>query len=286
MNDETKQKYFAGMARTYPVHTGNTTKEIFAKFMNGHKGDLTSESVVHDNAAGPGTATQVLIERAAKTGVAPTIVATDYVPAMIEELERLKAEGSASNPAWNNVTAKVANSADLSMFDDEYFTHSINNFSLFTITDAVPALRETYRTLKTGGVAAVLLWRRYAIEPLLLATQDIVRGEGYSAKNAIPVNGPQYFKEGVVPSQLAEAGFDEDKMVKFQIDHIVTEEEKWKWDGLVKFLNDSPAVKKMIADWTDEEKAKWPGAVEQALAEEKAQFGGIKFETWVTIAMK
>lgn len=286
MNEERKQQYFGAMAPTYNLQTGNTTQDIFAKFLDRHPLEITSSSVIHDNASGPGTATQILVQHALAKNVSPTITATDYVPNMIETLTKMKTESAATNAAWNGVTAKVLDSADLSEFQDEYFTHSINNFSLFTISDPVRALSETRRTLKTGGTAAVLLWKLFAVENLFATAQDFIKGEGYAKANAVPVNGPQYMQEGVVAEQLVEAGFDESKMHTFVIEHVLQKEDMWKWEGMEQFLKNSMIAKASMRGFTEDEIERWPEAVEKAMEAEKERNGGIKFEGWVTVAVK
>ena len=290
MNEERKQQYFAELAPKYATLTGNTTQDIFAKFLDtyGPKLNITSSSIIHDNASGPGTATQILVREAEAKGITPTIIATDYASGMIETLNNIRAAGSSTNSAWNNVTTSVCNSDDLASFPDESFTHSITNFSLFTIANAVRALAETRRTLKPGGAASILLWKRFAVEGLLAAAQDHVKGAGYAAKNAVPVNGPQYFQREVVPNQLVEAGFENSKIETWQIDHIVTDtgDEKAKWDGLYQFMISTSIAAGSTRGWSEEEAGRWAEAVGWAMEEEKREYGGLKFEAWVNVARK
>lgn len=290
MNEERKQQYFAELAPKYHALTGYTTQDIFVAFLDsyGPKLNTTSSSIIHDNASGPGTATQVLVQRAATTGTSPTIIATDYAPGMIETLNKVKATQSPSNPAWNNVTTNVCNSDDLSSYPDSHFTHSISNFSLFTITNAVKSLSETRRTLKPDGTASVLLWKRYAIQQLLAAAQDHIKGPGYAAKNAVGVNGPQYFQREVVPDQLIEAGFEKEKIETWQMDHVVTNsgEDKEKWNGLYQFMISTSVAAGSTKGWSDEERARWDEAVRWAMEEESEMYGGLQFEAWVSVARK
>ncbi|KAK5944992.1 hypothetical protein PMZ80_002195 [Knufia obscura] len=285
MNEERKQQYFAELAPNYHTLTGNTTQDIFAQFLDTYspKLNITSTSTVHDNAAGPGTATQVLVQR----DNAPKIIATDYAPGMIDTLNSIKSANTSANPAWENVTTKVCNSDDLSEYADGTFTHSISNFSLFTITNAVKSLSETHRTLKPDGVAVVLLWKRYAIQSLLAAAQDDVKGAGYAAKNAVPVNGPQYFERDVVPNQVVEAGFEQSKIETWQMDLVVDDEaQKEKWDGLYQFMTSTSVAMGSTRGWSEEEAGRWNEAVRWAMGEEKREFGGLKFEAWVSVARK
>lgn len=311
MDEERKRQYFAELAANYDVLAGYTTRDIFAKFLDAYAGrlDLLPSSVVHDNASGPGTATQVLVQRLGGGGgdargkdTMPTIVATDYAPGMIHVLRTLQTEQVTTNPAWNKVTSHVLNSEDLtSEIPDGYFTHSISNFSLFTIQNAVQSLRETYRTLMPGGIAVVLLWKRFAVQNLLAAAQDHVKGDGYAAAHAVPVNGPQYFRKEVVPNQLVEAGFDAGSIETWQMDHLMTGQvddedvptgpqvstvsNREKWDGLFRFMTSTSISGGSTKGWSEEEASRWSEAVEWAMDEERKR-GGLKFEAWVTVVKK
>lgn len=284
MNEERKQQYFAELAPKYHIFTGNTTKDIFTEFLEENDLGIHDSSIIHDNGAGPGTATQALITYSAARDRSPTVFVTDYASGMIEALQSIKGNEVDKETRWEKVHAKVCNSADLSNFEDDYFTHSINNFSLFTMTSPVQCLRETYRTLKPNGTAAVLLWKRYAVQDLLAAAQDIVKGDGYAAANAVPVNGPQYYEEGVVEKQMVEAGFAKDKMNTVMRSLILKEGDNW--DGLVQYLSSSSIADGSTRGWTEEEKGKWNAAILQAMQKEKAVNGGVKFFSWITVAKK
>ena len=293
MDDNRKRQYFAELAPKYNILTGNTTQDIFAKWLDSTADtlEITSSSIIHDNASGPGTATQVLVEHATKADTLPTVVATDYAPGMINHLNNIIASQSASKPAWTKVSARVIDSSDLSSIPDDHFTHSISNFSLFTITNPIQSLRETYRTLAPGGTAVVLLWKRYAVQDILARAQDIVKGEGYAKEHAVPVNGPQYFEEGIVERQMAEAGFEIERMATSVVEYVLKESEvgsadRWKWGGLVEYLTGSSIAAGSTRGWSEEEVSRWPVAVNEALKGEQTEYGGVKFESWVTVAKK
>ncbi|KAK0702390.1 hypothetical protein B0H67DRAFT_650426 [Lasiosphaeris hirsuta] len=87
---------------------------------------------------------------------------------------------------------------------DNYFTHSILNFSIFTMADPLQCLWEMRRTLRGdgGGVAAVLTWRRFGTS-----------------------------EDGVLQSLVGEAGFKDVKVLKKSV--VVTEQDL---DGLTQFF--------------------------------------------------
>lgn len=290
MNEERKRQYFAELAPNYSDLTSNTTQDVFAEFLDSYsdKLNLTSSSTIHDNASGPGTATQILVQHATRIGITPKIIATDYAPNMIETVRTFQAAELPSNPAWKNVTTQVLDSSNLSTISDSTFTHSISNFSLFTITDAVQSLRETHRTLVPGGIAVILLWKRFTIQDMLAAAQDHIKGPGYAAANAVPVNGPQYYDRATVPNQLVEAGFEESEIETWQIDLVVSEQDTEKWEGIYRFMTSTSVSVGSTAGWSEMEVEQWGSAARWAMGEEmqRGGDGGVKFEAWINVVRK
>ena len=74
-----------------------------------------------------------------------------------------------------HVDTKELDSEDLSSIPDNYFTHSTNNFSIFAFAHPGNAVREMYRTLRTGGLALVTCWRRFAPMFIVHAAQKKIR---------------------------------------------------------------------------------------------------------------
>jgi len=283
--DAMKRRYFTEIAPRYAQMTGNATRDVWGEILQTQDLGITSDSVIHDNAAGPGTATEALIDRFRSRGEpAPQIVVTDYVPAMIEAFEALRKGGTPSS--WNNVEAKVVDSADLSEFEDGTFSHSICNLSVFTFTRPAECLREMHRTLTAGGVAVVTSWKRFAAAELMAAAQNIVKGAGWSEAHAVPVNGPEWFEEGYTARMVAEAGFPADQTDTLVVRHVVQKRAGSDWDGLYGFLTDSSVKDAATREWTEEELGRWPEAVQEAMQKEAEAFGGVLFEAWAVIARK
>ncbi|KAK5192979.1 hypothetical protein LTR92_007273 [Exophiala xenobiotica] len=328
-----KHRYFTEIAPTYAQVTGNTTLDLFGQVLTHRDGlSITSESIVHDNAAGPGTATEALIAWCHEHDVSPPrkIVVTDYVPAMIEACEarliksKPKHHGDADADAdallgqsKSDVALSVTDSSNLKdLADDDTFTHSICNFSIFNLTDPVQCLREMHRTLQAGGTVVVTCWKRFAVEEVLAAAQRIVKGEEWANAHRIPAAGPQFAQEGYTAGLVREAGFAADTVETFALEKLVTpvadpdpdpdpvpqkgdegegggdesesesESEPDNWRGLYDFLTTSSLKNAATRDWSEEEVAKWPDAVEAAMQQEKESFGGLRFEAWVAIARK
>jgi SAM-dependent methyltransferase len=213
-----------------------------------------------------------------------------------------------------SVTASVTDSSNLKdLADDDTFTHSICNFSIFNLTDPVQCLREMHRTLQVGGTVVVTCWKRFAVEEVLSAAQRFVKGDEWANAHRIPAAGPQFAQEGYTAGLVREAGFAADTVETFALEKLVTgavadpdpvpvpqkgdegevgadefesESESANWRGLYEFLTTSSLKNAATRDWSAEEVAKWPDAVEAAMQQEKESFGGLRFEAWVVIARK
>ncbi|KAL6243691.1 hypothetical protein RBB50_009124 [Rhinocladiella similis] len=303
--DAFKQRYFTEIGPRYGLLTGNTTRDLFTDLLLNVRDlsdTITSDSAVHDNASGPGTATEALISwcygrrhhegkcGGGGGGVAArpkAVIATDYVPAMVEAGERIRASRRAENPLWDRVRFKVADSADLrSEFKDGEFTHSICNFSVFNLTHPEKCLREMHRTLAPGGVAAVTCWKRFGASELLSAAQRVVMGDEWERRHRVPVAGPQYFEKGYLAKLVRDAGFEGAGMVETVEVRKTVEEGGEDWDGLYEFLTTSSLSVAATKGWSDDQAARWPEAVKTAMNSEKEQFGGLLFEAWAVIARK
>jgi len=84
---------------------------------------ITSSSVVHDNASGPGIVTAAIISSFASSSDLPKIYATDLSGARIKKLN--------AKPWADKVDAQVMNAMELT-FPDAMFTHSFTNFVFVT----------------------------------------------------------------------------------------------------------------------------------------------------------
>ncbi|KAK8116917.1 S-adenosyl-L-methionine-dependent methyltransferase [Apiospora kogelbergensis] len=285
--DELRRRYFTFIAPKYAHLTGNTTRDAFTEVLKQHGSDLgiTNESIIHDVAAGPGSATQALLPWCAEQGVSPKkIVLTDYVAGMLES-------APAAVTGHANVEAKVVDSAeDLSAAfpEDGCLTHVIDNFSVSTFgtkAQHLRALREDYRTLRPeGGVAVFTTWKRFAISEIIGAAQARVKGPDWAATHPVPMNGPEFMTEGYLASMLVEAGWAPEKTRTSLIKSVVTSDADEQ--GLLEFMQVSPPAKAATAGWADDEVTAWPAAVQEAVDAMKKEYGGIYGEAWVVIARK
>lgn len=240
--DEARRKYFTFMAPQYPRLTGNTTRDTFASLLKQHDLGITNASVIHDNAAGPGTATEAVVKWCQERDVSPTIMVTDYIPGMIETFEQLK-RGHADIQLWQSVQGRVVDSLDLSEFPDAHFTHAINNFSLSTFGNKAQqerGLKEAYRTLAPGGLAIFLTWKRFGPADFISAAQSHIRGEEWAQAHMVRVNGPEHAEEGYLAKAVTEAGWPVDGVRTFAVSSLLEPGEDW--DGLFEFLQVSTRI--------------------------------------------
>jgi ubiquinone/menaquinone biosynthesis C-methylase UbiE len=260
--------YFTALAQTYAKQTGNSTRNLFELAFNDIQAiaPITESSVVHDNAAGPGTASSVVLDHLPGT----TVIVTDNVSAMVTAAR----DSLASFPA---VTVQEVDAQKLE-FPDGHFTHSILNFSIFNMSDPALCLREIYRTLRPGGTAVIQTWKRFAMVNMIHAAQAMVRPELPPMK----LPHPEFLEEGVLAKAVVEAGFQESKMKVWDQTLFAsgTDVEDLNVFLLGQFTN--PARR----GWSDEEDARWPEVVKKAVEEEVATHGGVKWESWVVVATK
>lgn len=263
-------EYFKKLSTVYARQTGNSTYRLLEQFLRKLQPSLTSSSVLHDNACGPGTATTAIISY---TGFEPPLIeATDFSPAMIDVLSE---EISAEN--WNNVRASVMDSHELT-FPDGTFTTSITNFSIFTFQDPLKCMQEVRRTLKPDGLAIVSTWKRFTVSNLIHTAQRAVRPDAQLMK----VPRAEFMEEGYLWDLMVEAGFSSDKIQVWDISTTIQGHDSV---GLRDFMLGGFTASAR-AGWTEEERARWEGAIDSAIEEEKIRNGGIKMEAWIVAARK
>ncbi|OAQ72819.1 hypothetical protein VFPPC_00687 [Pochonia chlamydosporia 170] len=98
----------------------------------------------------------------------------------------------------------------------------------------------------------------------------------------MPTQGIEFMEEGVAAKTMEQAGFDPAKMNVLEKVFVATGD---ALDGLKEFLlTDLAGI--ATEGWSDQEKQKWPGAVDAAFKEEVDGYGGMRFEAWVVLAKK
>ncbi|KAI1385883.1 S-adenosyl-L-methionine-dependent methyltransferase [Hypoxylon trugodes] len=270
--------YFTKFASIYVRQTGHSTLNILVDVISDHvqtsAHPIGLDSVVHDTAAGPGIGAAALVAHLPKDQLPKELLVSDNAAMMLNAAR----ESLASSPL-PHVDCKELDSQDLSSIPDNHFTHSINNFSIFTFIRPVDVIRETYRTLRPGGLAIVTCWRRFAPMYIVHAAQKKIRPD----LPLMPTPSPQFYEDGELQKVVEEGGFAKDKITRVDKTLVVTDDENVT--GLTALMS-GPMMKKAREGYTEEEEARWTESVSQAVKEEIEQFGGIKFEAYVLLATK
>lgn len=241
------EKGFAKMAADYTEAFPQFRD--FAQYSINAAPALTSDSIVHDNACGPGAVSSTIIAKFKGSGDAPPkLIATDANPAMIAEAKK-------QNPGLD---ARVMDSKKLDL-EDTTFTHSFTNFLLnpiFTHDDNVAFAKNIRRTLAPGGTAVMAVW--YQLEWLSML-RDAADASKAGGAEFVPRND---FPQNKVRAILVEAGFASD---------AITFESR---EALGEPVKPGPSREQMdivagmfggmiTASWSDEEKKTWAVKVKE-----------------------
>ncbi|KAI6080428.1 S-adenosyl-L-methionine-dependent methyltransferase [Hypoxylon rubiginosum] len=271
--------YFNQFASMYARGTGHSTFNILVDAItdvvqkSAHP--IGPDSVVHDTAAGPGLGAAALVAALPKSQLPKEVLVSDNAPPMIDA-----ARDSLKASPLPRVECKVLDSQALgSEVPDGYFTHSIDNFSIFTFVRPLDAVRETYRTLRPGGLAVVTCWRRFAPMYIVHATQKKIRPD----LPLMPTPNPQFYEEGELQKVVEEAGFAKANITV--ADKVLVVSDKENIDGLIMLMS-GPMMARAREGYTEEELARWTESVKQSVKEEIEQFGGIRFDAYILLATK
>jgi ubiquinone/menaquinone biosynthesis C-methylase UbiE len=241
-----------------------------------HMPPITSTSIIHDNACGPGVVTFLITDNPATQSLipVPSIHSTDLAEGMIKATQ-----AGIETRKLKNVTAKIMNAQDLSGFEDETFTHSITNFVIFALPEPVKAASEIYRTLKLRGFAAVMTWRTTGSIELFKRVQKHVRPN----EPIIDPLGKDWSEDWKIKDVMVEGGFTKEKVKVVRRDSVWTP--NGGIDELVRILS-HPYWSMFQQGWSDDEKAKWPVAVRECLSDEERSTASLKMDAWICVAEK
>ncbi|KAK0644129.1 hypothetical protein B0T16DRAFT_447875 [Cercophora newfieldiana] len=181
--------FFSSLATSYTRQTANTTHTALSLSLPDILAlhPITPSSIIHDNAAGPGTATTALLPHLPSPP--PSILLTDLTPAMVSA-----AADTFPPSTYRSITTLQLDSVDLSGLPrNGEITHSFLNFSLSTISDPAKALREIHHSLAPGGIAVVTTWKRFAGVEIVRATQRSVKPDS----EPMPMPWEEFTREGV-----------------------------------------------------------------------------------------
>ena len=154
-------------------------------------------------------------------------------------------------------------------FPDNTFDLSFTSLALFAFPDPVRGVAEIYRTLKSGGVAAVTTWKRLGSMALLHAAEDVIRPG--KAKTRFLFLEPWQVR-GKLEGTLREGGFED----VFEGEAVV---QAW-WEGegeAAAWL--SQTLRSMVGEeWTEGEKQGMEEGLLRVLREGKEIVGVLREE--------
>ncbi|KAF4340133.1 toxD [Fusarium beomiforme] len=201
--------------------------------------------IIHDNACGPLTVSQVILKTPRPEGL--HIDATDINPQFVQ---------SAQQAAQDNkfpLKAQVMDARSLN-FPDNHFTHSFNNFAFHSVEVARPSMKEVYRTLKPGGIAIVSAWNSMPHTDALKHAHWRTRGKDGSLPMLLQ---DMSFEEEHMKESLLEAGFDPSKTEIHHTDAYVTIKDIKRWAQLAwSYLGVLPT------GWCETDEEKWEEAID------------------------
>jgi len=214
-----------------------------------------------------------ILEQAANAGISPPeIYATDYSVNMIKVTQEAIDENN-----LRTVTAQVMDGTEIT-FDDDTFTHSITNFGIFGFPDFEAGSKHIHRTLKSGGVAAVTVWKRAGNIEFV---NKVLKRINPDAKDFWPIT-EDWSPEAKLRGVMIAGGFEEGKMA------ISEYEVRWriknKDDALEQF--NSPFWTLAKAELTDSQMERWNDTCWDTLVEDGRLETGIPMVAWIALATK
>lgn len=234
---------------------------------------ITSSSIIHDNASGPGmlVAEVIQLPQFAVENV-PKIYCTDVSPAMIKAL---------STKDWGSrygVEGAVMDGQELS-FSDGMFTHSFTNVSIFLFPDPVKGTKEIYRTLKPGGVAFVTTMKRMGWLAPFHSAQKRVRPDEKPWQGLV---APEWLESAHLKKLMLEAGFADDQLAiqSFTIPFEMKDFPRLQGEAM------ELSAKVLTQGWSEDEVEKFNVALQDEFKAYIEAGTPASLEIWIAIAKK
>jgi ubiquinone/menaquinone biosynthesis C-methylase UbiE len=263
------EKFFSKVAETYedsiPI-----MKDV-ARNVVKRTPPITSDSVILDNACGPGIVTGEIVKQC-RPDTTPELFAADYSSAMIEQLRKHD---------WaSKVQSEVMDAQDLKYPDDK-FTHSFTNFALMAIPDPLKAAKQIYRTLKPGGTAAITTWKHLGYMVIFHDAQRKVKPDSRFLPGPRSI-ADEWMGETIFRSTLEAAGFQAKNI------EITTETAVMSSDmgGKGLELMKNVLVNDVVQGWTDKEKDEYSVALKEQFEQEYANPRPTEMVAWVAVVRK
>ena len=231
---------------------------------------ITSTSVVHDNACGPGIVSGQIIDQYKPGEALPKMYATDFSKAMIRVLHK---------HSWaDKITTEVMDARDLK-FPDEKFSHSFTNFALMALSkeDAVKATRQLYRTLVPGGTAVVTTWKELGYMVVFHDAQKSVKPDAELKPGPLPA---EWMTEGMLRDVLHEGGFKD-----LQIHTKRESMDSAAWVESLELMM-AMVVNHVTAGWTEDEKKAYNESLKRQCEKEKQNPRSCDMVAFIAVAKK
>lgn len=206
-------------------------------------------SVVHDNGCGTGNGTAAVVEvLGPELARQISIKGSDNNDAALD-LYRKKAKEQGWPAEATNVDCDHLN------WSDDTFSHSLNTALVFALpNDAIDAIKETYRTLKPGGVAGFNCWGYVPNMGPIHAASRATRPEG----TPVPRQGMDKWDDINFLKQVVEkGGFETAKMKVLQKDVYITTGDKHRYLSMLwSFIGGTSSV-----GWLESDEERWDEAL-------------------------
>ena len=268
---------FNASANTYERRVGTVTRAVTTHIISLLK-PLPSHPVVLDNACGTGAFTGEFLKACPDA----KIYAVDGSPGMIGIMQF-----TVQDRKWSETVYPAVMDGQSLDFPDNNFDISITNFGIFFFPDPSKGARETHRTLKIGGVAAVTCWKHIGFQTIFYEVQK-------SIQPISPVSGSpleEWQPREKLEMTMIQAGFANVKMENREVVY-------WA-EGLADLVGRLVENFKSIIGpkWTEGEKSKLEKATENIIKENRethcvegegndAGKVGVKMDAWIAIGRK
>lgn len=222
--------------------------EKLAKVSLDYIPSVPDNAVIHDNGCGTGAATAAIIEAILPASERVSIKGTDISDHALEIYNK-----QAKDRNWP--AEGVHEDSNALTFSDGTFTHSIGNAFLFVLpNDGMNAIKETYRTLKPGGIAIFNSWAYVPnMEPLQVASKA-TRPVG----TPLPRQGlDKWTRPEFLQSMIEKGGFEDNKITLATRDVYVTTSEITRYTTMLwSFIGGTS-----VAGWLKSDEENWDTAL-------------------------
>lgn len=255
--------------------TGGLTTQKFAKHNLSLIPAIPAGSIIHDNCAGAGTVSRILLSQQPDVKIFATDIDQPFLDVLTEDA------------AQNSWPIEVSNQrSERTSFADDFFDYDITNIGVIFWTGAgLDGVKEVHRTLKPGGTALINCWESITwMAPIVLVHKQF-RGDAQFPAPPINWSDGQRLRK-----ILLEAGFEEDKLRQERHEVVATIPEADFRDWTEKTW----AYLAGIGGWHQVDNEKWDEEVDRLVDVLKQQPGtmikggnvSMKASQWVVVVQK